>query len=150
MAKTMRYILRLLWLVPLLGLVACGDDFALSTKYYYVKPENKAWLVNDSLVGVPYAMVDNNGITYNFTGVRTSHDFSEGMSTRFSPLPMAILCSSTTAITKMYLCWEMIIHHLAVLALMYQSVFLDCFYLTIEYNQSDVDHDSVVECLQNQ
>ena len=80
MAKTMRYILRLLWLVPLLGLVACGDDFALSTKYYYVKPENKAWLVNDSLIGVPYAMVDNNGITYNFTGISTSHDFSEGMS----------------------------------------------------------------------
>ena len=80
MAKTMRYILRLLWLVPLLGLVACGDDFALSTKYYYVKPENKAWLVTDSLLGIPYAMVDNNGITYNFTGVRTSHDFSEALS----------------------------------------------------------------------
>lgn len=80
MAKIMRYILRLLWLVPLLGLVACGDDFALSTKYYYVKPENKAWLVTDSLLGIPYAMVDNNGITYNFTGVRTSHDFSEALS----------------------------------------------------------------------
>lgn len=80
MAKTMRYILRLLWLVPLLGLVACGDDFALSTKYYYVKPESKAWLVNDSLVDVPYAMVDNNGITYNFTGMNSSHGFSEGLS----------------------------------------------------------------------
>lgn len=80
MAKTIQYIRRLLWLAPLLGLVACGDDFALSTKYYYVKPENKAWLVNDSLIGVPYAMVDNNGITYNFTGVRTSHDFSEALS----------------------------------------------------------------------
>ena len=80
MEKTMRYILKLLWLVPLIAFVACGDDFALSTKYYYVRPENKAWLVTDSIVGVPYSMVDNNGITYNFTGLCTSHGFSEGTS----------------------------------------------------------------------
>ncbi|HPW90539.1 MAG TPA: hypothetical protein PLJ40_03920 [Paludibacteraceae bacterium] len=80
MANITQYILKWLWLVPALSLVACVDNVALSTKYYYVKPESKAWLVHDSLIGVPYEMVDNNDITYNFTGVHTSHGFSEGMS----------------------------------------------------------------------
>ncbi len=79
MEKTIRFSIKLLLPVIFIMLVSCGDDFALSKKYYYVTEKNKAWLVNDSLTK-PYEMVDNNGITYNFSGASARQEFSEGTS----------------------------------------------------------------------
>lgn len=77
MEKAIRFIIKLFLSVQLLTLVSCGENSALTEKYYYVKEENKAWLVNDSLAKL-YEMIDNNGITYNFSGACARQEFSEG------------------------------------------------------------------------
>lgn len=79
MKKFVRFSIKLFLSVQLLMMVSCGDDFALTEKYYYVAEKNKEWLVKDSLTE-PYEMVDNNGNAYNFTEVSVQKDFSEGTS----------------------------------------------------------------------
>ena len=79
MEKAIRFTIKLFLTVQLLTMVSCGDDSALTEKYYYVKQKNKEWLVNDSLAK-PYEMIDSNGITYSFSETYTQHGYSEGAS----------------------------------------------------------------------
>ena len=88
MAKTRRWKIEIILALILLSFSSCGDDFALSEKYYYIENENKEWLIADSLVGEPFDMVDANGITFNFTGYTVKNDFSIGTSGLiFLPMP---------------------------------------------------------------
>jgi hypothetical protein len=77
MEKAIQFTIKVLLTVQLLAFFSCGDDIVVLKKHYFVKPENKAWLVNDTLPK-SFDMVDNNGITHSFSGGSTKQEFSEG------------------------------------------------------------------------
>lgn len=79
MEKAIRFTIKLFLSVQLLTIQSCGDKFALTEKYYFIKEKNKEWLVTDSLAK-PYEMIDSNGITYSFIETKTQQGYSEGAS----------------------------------------------------------------------
>lgn len=79
MKKAIRFTIKLFLAVQLLTIESCGDEFALTEKYYFVKEKNKEWLVTDSLAK-PYEMIDSYGITYSFSETNTQQCYSEGAS----------------------------------------------------------------------
>ena len=88
MAKVIRSAINIALIALSMSLSSCGDEFALSEKYYYIKDSSKEWLVADSLVGKPFDMIDKNGISTNYSGFSQNKEFSTGTSGLiFLPMP---------------------------------------------------------------
>jgi len=79
MEKAIQFTTKLFLSLIMITFVSCGDDFALTKKYYYVNEKSKEWLINDSLATM-FEMVDNNAITYVFKGDKTKQSLNEGAS----------------------------------------------------------------------
>jgi len=86
MEKAIPQLSKFVVFIAILSLLACGDDFAFTTKRYMVKPESKLWMANDSVAGKPFLMIDNNRITHNFQCSSPHSDINEG-STYFLFIP---------------------------------------------------------------
>jgi hypothetical protein len=88
MEKHLQPLIKLVLLAIAMLFSACGDEYALSEKYYYLSESSKEWLLNDDQTRNTFTMIDDNGISHNYAPYTQKRDYDIGTSGLvFLPMP---------------------------------------------------------------